>query len=346
MPYTVRYGDSLSRIAQKTLGNANRWPELARLNRLHRPDHILAGQTLLLPDGAKHVGTPPPWAEHLRHPGPQPDRPPQDRPATGLSARGLFYVVADEVNPLSQKLVRKVIKPAGLESNPKLLEQILNPEKHGFQPRQPGSNVTPGRHLQGMTNSEFISASERPLGSPRFQGKRYWIDVDKLKQSGASIVDAAELSRDVDRILAKTKDPNLIARLKALRELSQTVDHEVLIRGPVPAGAVKGAGAMAATRGLQVLGGVGIVLTAYDLGKAGVQSYEQKSVKPIAAETIRQAGGWGMAWAGAEGGAALGAALGIETGPGAVITGAVGGLIGGVAGYFGFDLLADQIHAN
>jgi hypothetical protein len=94
------------------------------------------------------------------------------------------------------------------------------------------------------------------------------------------------------------------------------------------------------------LGVVGAVSTAYELGKAGKESVDKHTPAPIAAEVVRQGGGWAGAWAGAQGGAALGAALGIETGPGAVVTGAVGGIIGGVAGFFAADKVADQIHPN
>jgi hypothetical protein len=82
------------------------------------------------------------------------------------------------------------------------------------------------------------------------------------------------------------------------------------------------------------------------LGKAGVQSYEQSTVKPIAAESIRQLGGWAAAVAGMKLGTAAGAAFGIATGPGVVIAAGAGALIGGVAGYFGFDWIADQIYEN
>jgi nucleoid-associated protein YgaU len=50
--YTVRSGDSLSKIAKKLLGNANRWPELYELNRDtigDNPNVIYAGQILVLP---------------------------------------------------------------------------------------------------------------------------------------------------------------------------------------------------------------------------------------------------------------------------------------------------------
>jgi nucleoid-associated protein YgaU len=52
--YTVQSGDSLSKIAQQQLGDANRWPEIFVLNRglISNPDHIFAGQVLTLPSGA------------------------------------------------------------------------------------------------------------------------------------------------------------------------------------------------------------------------------------------------------------------------------------------------------
>lgn len=48
--YTVKSGDTLQRIAQRELGSANRWPEIARLNNLPPPHTIRLGQQLNLPD--------------------------------------------------------------------------------------------------------------------------------------------------------------------------------------------------------------------------------------------------------------------------------------------------------
>ncbi|MBO9661731.1 LysM peptidoglycan-binding domain-containing protein [Dokdonella sp.] len=49
--YTVAKGDSLSKIAKKVLGNANRWREIFDANRdqLDNPDLIQPGQVLKLP---------------------------------------------------------------------------------------------------------------------------------------------------------------------------------------------------------------------------------------------------------------------------------------------------------
>ncbi|MFJ3835246.1 peptidoglycan DD-metalloendopeptidase family protein [Streptomyces sp. NPDC090054] len=47
--YTVKAGDALSGIALANLGNAGRYPEIARLNGITDPDRIRAGQRLKLP---------------------------------------------------------------------------------------------------------------------------------------------------------------------------------------------------------------------------------------------------------------------------------------------------------
>lgn len=47
--YVVRRGDTLSTIAQKMLGSAGRYMEIARLNRMPDPDRVQVGQTLSLP---------------------------------------------------------------------------------------------------------------------------------------------------------------------------------------------------------------------------------------------------------------------------------------------------------
>jgi hypothetical protein len=356
MGHTVRYGDTLSGIAQQHLGNANKWPEIAHLNHLRNPDFLLIGQELKLPAGA--LQTPAGGAHsnnpHFLHPATRmhagapasSHQPLEHRPARTIPARAFFFVVADEFDFTRRKLVRKVVIPKGAKLSPALAHKIVRPDIHGFSPRDPVSRVSVGRHVLGRTDSKYISASERPLGSPRFQGERYWIDVRKLQAAGSTIHEAPAISADLDRISKKTKDPRFLDYIEDIRKKSLTIDREVLIEGQVPAGAVKGAGAMGLTRGLQVVQGIGIVVSVYDLGKASAQSYEQHSVKPIAAETVRQAGGWAGGLAGAEIGAEIGVALGIETGPGAIITGAIGGLIGGAIGFFDADIAADQIHPN
>lgn len=48
--YTVKRGDTLSGIALKTLNNANRYKEIAKLNGITNPNLILPGQILKLPN--------------------------------------------------------------------------------------------------------------------------------------------------------------------------------------------------------------------------------------------------------------------------------------------------------
>ena len=91
---------------------------------------------------------------------------------------------------------------------------------------------------------------------------------------------------------------------------------------------------------------VGVVVDTAQLGSAAYTSYEQQSIKPIAAQTVRTAGGWAAAWAGAKAGVALGGLAGVETGPGMVLTAIGGGVIGGFAGYLGADWIADWIYED
>lgn len=52
--YTVQSGDSLSKIAQRTLGDGNRWREIYQLNQdvIKNPNMIYPGQVLKLPGGS------------------------------------------------------------------------------------------------------------------------------------------------------------------------------------------------------------------------------------------------------------------------------------------------------
>ena len=48
--YTVKRGHSLSKIAERELGDADRWPEIFRLNRdiISDPNRIIPGQVLVI----------------------------------------------------------------------------------------------------------------------------------------------------------------------------------------------------------------------------------------------------------------------------------------------------------
>ena len=51
--YIVKHGDTLSGIAKSQLGNANRWPEIAKWNGLKHPYMLRVGQKLKLPQPQK-----------------------------------------------------------------------------------------------------------------------------------------------------------------------------------------------------------------------------------------------------------------------------------------------------
>ncbi len=56
--YRVQKGDSLWRIADRALGDGGRWKEIVALNPKIDPDRLVAGQELVLPDGAKTADGP------------------------------------------------------------------------------------------------------------------------------------------------------------------------------------------------------------------------------------------------------------------------------------------------
>ena len=260
------------------------------------------------------------------------------------------FVLADDINPFTRKIVRRVVVSDKMAAE--LATQVGRPikvfpypERFGFFSTGPEALTSLGRHALGMRPSPYLPASTKLMGAQRFSGKPFWIDVAKAKLAGASVHDTDEITHDVQRIASKTTTAKGKARIGQIIELASQ-DKEVLIKGDIPATAIKGGTAMAATRVLQGVQIVGFAISAYQLEQAGEKSLNSRSVKPIAAETVRQAGGWAAAQAGMKLDAATGAFFGIETGPGAMATGLAGGVVGGVAGCCGFDWIANHVDAN
>lgn len=67
--YTVKSGDSLSKIARDVLGNMSLWPDIAALNNIVKPYTIFPGQVLRLPGVGVLPGQP---ATRVRVPIPPP----------------------------------------------------------------------------------------------------------------------------------------------------------------------------------------------------------------------------------------------------------------------------------
>lgn len=98
---------------------------------------------------------------------------------------------------------------------------------------------------------------------------------------------------------------------------------------------------MSPDRVWQMMQSIGLAWTAVEMGRAGTISVKQKSIRPLAVESVAQAGSWAAGAAGFKAGGKLGALVGVKTGPGMLVTAAVGACIGGLAGYVGAKRVAD-----
>ena len=359
MFYAVQPGDSLWSIAHRFYGVGARYGDIARANHLQNPNRLLVGQVLWIAGAydtvaptRNFVGTNQGVGGRPQVSGPltfSAEGGNSSQPAL-IPGRAYVFVLADEVNLFSRKVVRRVIVSEKMAAEAarhagKPIPVFPNPERFGFMPSDPSANVSLGRHVINYKPSRYISASDKTFGARRFAGEPFWIDIEKAKVNGATVHELDEIVADLSSMANSARNSDRLEKIaSALRNANR--DKEVVFAGGVVAKSVKGATAMGLTRlahGVQI---IGFAMTAYDLKQAGEKSLDQHSVKPLAAEGIRQAGGWAAAWAGVKIGAATGAAFGIETGPGAVVTAVVGGAVGGTLGYFGFDWIADHIDAN
>lgn len=285
---------------------------------------------------------------------------------TVIPARGWLFVLFHQLPEVGERnLIRKV---------------AVIPNDLILRPQNPNGTITPAMHAGSIDpkNSQFLSTSNRPYAS--VSGGRgdpgLLIDTRKVIKAGGRIVSQSELIADLR--LHALKIPSEKHGVESLIELIKDLEGETLVEGTTPRGSVrplspehtKYLGAAEKLSGLsdaperlndleksyknarlvgrvgRVVSVIGFVATAYDVGVAAHQSVKTSSIRPIAAESIRQVGGWAGAVKGIEFGFAAGAALGIETGPGAIITGGIGALVCGFIGYTAADVLADYIYEN
>lgn len=338
MQHTVRLGESLASISAGLLGDSARWSEIAEENGLIDPNQIYVGQKLQVAGAVVDECITPYLCGS------------EGLSVSAVPAVSYVFVLADEINPVTQKLVRRVIVHPKMAAEAaanvgRPVKIFPNPERFGFTPTDPASQLPIRRHVTGMKPSAFSSASSRMFGASRMVGKPFWIDVAKAQASGATIHSTQEILRDLDVIAKKAKTPEAVQNVEKIKGFV-VADSEVLIRNSVPPAAVKSGGTMAITRGLQGVQIVGFTLTAVNMTHAAKASITKNSVRPIAAESIRQVGGWSSAWAGIKLGAAGGAAVGITTGPGVLISAGLGSIGGGIAGFFAFDWIADHLYEN
>jgi hypothetical protein len=288
-----------------------------------------------------------------------------DLPGPPMPARVFFFWVIDEIGKdgyvrmiyADEATAREWIKEVFAGQTDKGLEKLLRfelqPEKYGLRARRPAStkNSKVAKHVMAKLpayQSPYLSASSQfPEGSPRFSGRRIFIDKQRLRASGAKVVTTEEI---VDLLEAYgKKHPHEKSKVEDFINKVRNIDKEVLIQPNdiIPPGAIITHEQYAMQKKIRtggyVLGAFSFAFTAYDINVAAGQSIEIKSVKPLAAESIRQVGGWGGAYIGAELGAAVGVWYG---GVGAPIGALIGGIVGGWIGYGSADGVADSIHAN
>ena len=362
--YLVQPGDTLSGIARRLLHDSNRWPEIARSNRLFNPNELYLGQSLAIQERPVPTESPRLGASVVLE---------RSVPAHVALARGFMFVIFEQLTSIgAHKVIRKV---------------AAIPRDFSLVPQNPLGRLSLAEHVLNTNPgaSPFLSASQQPFGAPSINGKPLLLDLAKIRQAGGQIYSLREIVADLRRFIAE--NPRAAHRVEKLIRTMEGVEGEILVRGSAPPGSavpitspphlayVRSAedlwqaftagrltrpqleaelGALSRAYGrARVVGNVGrglmvigIVFTAIDLGTAADRSVAQRSFKPIGAEVIRQAGGWGGAFVGGKIGFGVGALLGIETGPGAIVTGAVGAIVFGAAGYFGADWVADYISPN
>ena len=277
--------------------------------------------------------------------------PVQETDLLELKTKGdaFVFIIGEEFLP-SEKLVRKVkVYVPKTESSAKYLKQFLKGtsyEYFGMQPKAINSTTSIAGHVADNNPSKFLSASTLDAGANTIQGSPHYIDKVKFEKSGGKIYTTNEIITHLKKYKEELITESAKARIEKVISVVKNTESEVLLEGNVTPDMVMSKSSMRLVKGLRVVSVVGIVLSAYELGKATNESIEKDSSNPIIAETIRQAGGWGGAIAGTKIGASAGAAIGLATGPGAILCGAAGALIFGTAGYFGADWIADHINEN
>ena len=377
--YIVQPKDTLASIAAKKLSDRSRWREIARLNDLEGTTRLLIGQRLRLPASAARSGAPTAAPQGSAPSIPQTDG---QTPATLALARGYMFVLFEQLPDVGpRKVIRKV---------------AVIPKNFALSAPNPSASFSLAEHALAEQNtvSQFLSSSNKPFGSPTMGkisplnrgGWRHLllIDLEKARAAGARIFTVEEVVADLNRYASE--NPAARAQVDLLTRTIERVEGETLIRGGVPANAIKRVSsahtpyvstadelwasfkreeisraqleaelaslekgynkAKIIGRVGRVLTVVGVVFTVKDVADAAQRSANANSYKPLAAETIRQVGGWGGAAAGAKIGGAVGALFGIELGPGLIVTGAAGAIIFGALGYFGADLIADQVEKD
>ncbi len=103
--YTVQPGDTLSTIAKKTLGNSNRWREIAQINRITNPAILRVGMVLKIPSPTSPLASQPPKAStpSAPHPTPPPSSQPPIPTPPSITAQTYTVQRGDSLISIAQK---------------------------------------------------------------------------------------------------------------------------------------------------------------------------------------------------------------------------------------------------
>lgn len=384
--YAVRKGDSLWHVAKRVYGDATLWWMIrdANLRLLYTNGGILTpGMTLAVPLLLDEITVTAPRMQAPRSSNLTLARGTLFVVVEQLPEVGSRWLIRKVVAvPMDINKLRGIAPYDMTFEEIKNLHREGWPERFGMSARGPEATQSMARHALGdVRQSPYISASNKIFGAATMEGRPVLVDISRAAGAGFTVHSVPDLLADLERLA--TEHPALRQRVETLKYAVQHFEGETLVEGHVPREAIKPIpaehrayitaaerlyqlhksnpeelarqlqkleGSYHGTRWLRgtarVVTVVGVVFTVKDVAEASQRSLEQGSFKPITAEALRQAGGWGMGFAGAKIGFAMGAAFGIETGPGALATGMIGAMIFGCAGYMGADWLADMISPN
>jgi hypothetical protein len=150
--------------------------------------------------------------------------------------------------------------------------------------------------VYGSTSSPTMATSYG------YDPEKYWININTAVGRGAEYIDEAALDAHIEAEVAAHPEMGPRANMWRSNQGQVGVERDVLFKGHIDPSAVEGKGIRTARGAGVALGVYGVIVTARDLYVATEESIEEESVMPVAAETIRQAGSWGMAWPGAKAG--------------------------------------------
>src|SRR5262245_54946131 len=214
--YVVQSVDTLNRIAERRLGRASRWQEIAQLNHLPNPNLIFVGQRLRLPDARPAVMT----RTRQRLSSTNAPIGGQQIPAHVALARGFLFVVFEQLPEIGTgKIIRKV---------------AAIPRDFSLKPANLLGNLSPAEHVLNLnpSQSQFLSASNRPFGAASITGQPLLLDIAKIQQAGAQIYSTSDIIRDLEQFVAA--NPASRQQVDKLISTIRDIEGEVLIERGTP----------------------------------------------------------------------------------------------------------------